>query len=498
MALAGTCRCHGAEVETHHELAALVARLGPAVLEDPQDFRAAFDDHAPDARTSDGEVNLLTDAIRLGTFARVLAQLADGAHPGRTLDAQAFRLARLRGGADVVSARWALAALLFALGRVAEDEVLEPTPRTVAPADVTVLAGTLLPLPLVPAPPEGLPEAARGRLRAGLKVAVFLGLAVVVVVALTLVAVLVSRGNEADRTDGAGGVDGAGGAGLFVVPAGTVVSIGAPDGAGVTAATIGGRTGGVRISGLAGPDRVDRDPRVLLPAPGSRLRTFTLADGPCQEEPCAPWSAAGLEVVVAGEPVPVPGGGPSYVVAVPDGATVELRLDADGYDQRVSLSDGTATGRNIAVLARLQRHADLDTDLVLRPTADAPLGADAVRSVHVGEARLFFFNGPHGLSRPRRAYLAVDVTYTTPDDPTPRGFELTELHLEAADGRSYPVRDLSPDTPAPDPAFVVPASFRSGTLVIAGTRRVSTRTSTGGTGTVLLTLPRTTIAVRID
>lgn len=491
-------------METHHELAALVARLGPAVLEDPQDFRAAFDDYAPDGPTTDGQVNLLTDAIRLGTLARVLAQLADGAHPGRTLDAQAFRLARLRGGADVVSARWALAALLFGLGRVGEDEVLAPTPRTVVPDDATALAGTVVPLSATA--PEGLPEglpagpwgATRGRLRPGVKVAVFLGLALVVVVVLTLAAVVVSRGREADRTGRTGSVDGPDGAGVFVVPAGTVVGLGAAEDAEVTAASIGGRTAGVRVSGLAGPERVDRDPRVLLPAPGSGLRTFTLADGPCQEEPCAPWSAAGLEVVVAGDTVPLPAGGPSYVVAVPDGGPVELRLDADGFDQRVSLRDGTATGRNIAVLVRQERHADIDADLVLRPTADAPLGADAVRSVHVGAARLFFFNGPRGLSRPRRAYLAIDVTYTTPDDPTPRGFELSELHLEAADGKPYPVRDLSPDTPDPDPAFVVPASFRSGTLVIAGTRRVTTRTSTGGTGSVLLTLPRTTVAVRID
>ena len=135
---------------------------------------------------------------------------------------------------------------------------------------------------------------------------------------------------------------------------------------------------------------------------------------------------------------------------------------------------------------------------MLRPTADAPLGPEAVRAVHVADARLFFFNGPTGLANPRRAYLTVGLSYTTPDDPSPRGFELADLHLEAADGTAYPRRDLSPDTPTPDPAFVVPASFRSGTLVIAGTRRVTTRTSDGGTGSVLLTLPRTTIPVRFD
>ncbi|GAA4097672.1 hypothetical protein ACFFOS_00785 [Nocardioides kongjuensis] len=478
-------------METHHELAALVARLGPAVLDDPADFRAAFDDHAPDHRASDGQVNLLTDAIRLGTFARVLAQLAEGARPGHTLDAQAFRLARLRGGADVMSARWALAALLFALGKVDEDEVVGSLPRTVLPDERTVLAGPLLPLALAPPSPEAVPTGAR----TGVKVAIFMVVAVLVVAALTVVAVLVSRGGGTDRSDPAGR---AGPADVRFVPAGMVVGTGSPTADGVTAATLAGRTAGVEVGDLGAPEQVDDGSRILLAAPGSRLRTFTLADGPCQERPCAPWSAAGLEVVVAGTSVPVPAGGPTYVVAVPDGATVELRMDADGYDQRVSLVDGTATGRNIAVLVRSQLKVAIDADLVLRPTADAPLGPEAVRAVHVADARLFFFNGPTGLANPRRAYLTVGLSYTTPDDPSPRGFELADLHLEAADGTAYPRRDLSPDTPTPDPAFVVPASFRSGTLVIAGTRRVTTRTSDGGTGSVLLTLPRTTIPVRFD
>ena len=478
-------------METHHELAALVARLGPAVLDDPVDFRAAFDDYAPDGRTTDGQVNLLTDAIRLGTFARVLAQLAEGARPGHTLDAQAFRLARLRGGADVMSARWALAALLFALGKVDEDEVVGSLPRTVLPEERTVLAGPLLPVPLAPPSAEAEPAGARPVVKA----AIFVVVAVLVVAALTVVAVLVSRGNGVDRHDPAGR---AGPADVRFVPAGMVVGTGRPGAAGITAATLAGRTAGVQVADLGAPEQVDDGARVLLAAPGSRLRTFTLADGPCQERPCLPWSAAGLEVVVAGTPVPVPAGGPTYVVAVPDGASVELRMDADGYDQRVSLVDGTATARNIAVLVRPRLTVEIDADLVLRPTADAPLGPDAVRRVHVGDARLFFFNGPRGLRNPRRAYLVVGVSYTTPDDPNPRGFELADLHLEAADGTAYPRRDLSPDTPTPDPAFVVPASFRSGTLVIASTRRVATRTSDGGTGSVLLTLPRTTIAVRID
>ncbi|MBM7520501.1 hypothetical protein [Nocardioides nitrophenolicus] len=478
-------------METHHELAALVARLGPAVLDDPVDFRAAFDDYASTGRTTDGQVNLLTDAIRLGTLARVRAQLADGAQPRHTLDAQAFRLAALRGGADVISARWALAALLFGLGAVAEDEVVGSQPRTVLPDERTVLAGPLLPSsPAHPSAPASRPAG-----RSGLTVAVLVGVAVLVVVVLTVAAVLVSRGAAPPGTGPAGR---AAPAGPRLVPPGTIVATGAAAGSGVTAATLAGRTAGVRVGGLGTLEQAEDGSGAFRAAPGAVLRAFTLADGPCQEQPCVPWSAAGLAVVVDATSVPLPPGGPSYVVAAGEDAVVELRLDADGYDQRVSLVDGTATGRNIAVLARPRLRADVDADVVLRPTADAPLGRDAVRSVHVGAARLFFFNGPHGLRDPGRAYLAVEVTYTTPDDPRPRAFELAELHLEAADGTAYPRRDLSPDTPVPDPAFVVPASFTSGTLVIEGTRRVTTRTSTGGTGSVLLTLPRTTVAVRID
>lgn len=478
-------------METHHELAALVARLGPAVLEDPNDFRAAFDDHAPAGAASDGQVNLLTDAIRLGTLARTLTQLGDGAQPGHTLDAQAFRLAALRGGADVVSARWALAALLFALGRVGEDEVVRPLPRTVLPEDGTVLTGTVLPLPLTAEPPT------RGRSWRGLVVTVFLGLAVVFVVAIGVGAVLVGRGDVDLPEPGPSGAPTT--REVHTVPAGTVVTTTATGSSGTTAvpaATMAGRTGGVRVAGLGVPEQVDGEDGPLVAAPGTRLHTFTLTDGPCQEAPCQPWSALGLQVVVEGRSSPLPAGGPSYAVAVPEGGGVELRFDADRYDQRVSLVDGAATGRNIAVLTRSDREVDVDTDVELRPTANAPLGPEAVRSVHVGDARLFFFNGPRGLPRPKRAYLTVEVTYTTAGDGRPRTFELGELHLEAADGTPYPRRDLTPDTPTADVAFVVPASFTTGTLVIQGTRRVTTRTSEGGTGTVLLTLPRTAVDVR--
>ncbi|GAA3543855.1 hypothetical protein [Nocardioides daeguensis] len=492
-------------METHHELAALVARLGPAVLEDPLDLRAAFDDRAPTGRTTDGQVNLLVDAIRLGVLARVLAQLGDGAQPGRALDAQARRLAELRGGTDVDAARWALAALLFALGRVNEAEVVVRAPApplTLVPippaATPTVVpdAGTALAAPLLPLQPPDV----RDRSGPNWALAVLLALVLAFVAGLGLVAVLVSRG-DGDRPAGSRGaapppVDDA-----QVVAAGTVVAT-SPSTATGTArapvATIAGRTGGVRVSGLRLEDRVPGKDGPLVAAPRSRLRTFTLADGPCQEEPCRSWSALPLQVVVDGRSVALPAGGPSYAVAVPIGASAELRLDLDGYDQRVSLRDGAATGRNIAVLTRPDTRTTIGADLVLRPTADAPLGPDAVRAVHVGEARLFFFDGSRGLRDPARAYLAVDVTYTTPDDGRARRFELADLHLEAADGTAYPRRDLTPDTPSDDTVFIVPATFESGTLVIEGTRRVTTRTSRGGTGSVLLTLPRTTVRVRMD
>lgn len=492
-------------METHHELATLVALLGPAVLEDPLDFRAAFDDRAPAGRTTDGQVNLLADAIRLGVLARVQAQLGDGAQPGLALDAQARRLAALRGSADVAAARWALAALLFALGRVSEDEVvrmpaapltLVPTvppsgPPTVGPDDATALAAPLLPLQ---------PPAPRGREGAGWALAVLLALAVVFVAGLGLVAVLVSRG-DGERSAGRGGAAPLPSSDAQVVAAGSVVAT-TPTTASGTApaprATLAGRTGGVRISDLRAEDRVAGKEGPLVAAAGTRLRTFTLANGPCQEEPCQPWSALPLQVVVDGRSVALPAGGPSYAVAVPDGASAELRLDADRYDQRISLSDGAPTGRNIAVLTRPDTRTTIGTDLVLRPRADAPLGPDAVRTVHVGEARLFFFDGRRGLPDPGRAYLSVEVTYTTPDDGSARRFEVADLHLEAADGTAYPRRDLTPDTPSPDTVFIVPATFASGTLVIESTRRVTTRTSTGGTGSVLLTLPRTTVRVRMD
>lgn len=357
------------------------------------------------------------------------------------------------------------------------------------PAPATRLVDTVLP----PAPVSAEPGLGRGR---GRRVLGIVG--VIVVLAAVGSAFVLTRGDEVPPTPR--GSFSSTTAGPVVVPVGTVLATDAVAPPAPPAPVVmAGRTGGVRVTGLGRIDQVGNGSTAQVAGPGEQLLALTLADGPCQQKVCDPWQGLGIEIVADGVATPLPAGGPTFVVAAAITAVVELRYDADSYDQRVSLVDGSPTGRNIGVLTRADRRAKVEVTRVVHPTAaGALLGAGAVRTVRVGGAELFFFNGAEGLKNPDRAYLSVDVSYTTPGDPTPSYFRLSELHLEGAGGKPYPRRDLTPTTPFPDVVFVVPADFTDGTLVISGTRRTPTVTSTGGTGSVLLTLPRTTIPIDFE
>ncbi|HVK30407.1 MAG TPA: hypothetical protein VM575_18855, partial [Nocardioides sp.] len=121
----------------HGELAELVGRAGDDVLRDAADFRAAFDDFVSEGAASEGELNLLTDAIRLGALERVVAQVGNGAEASRAIELQAGRLAEQRGTEEVRGPRWALAVLCFALGLVGEEAVLAAGRGEAAPPPIT-------------------------------------------------------------------------------------------------------------------------------------------------------------------------------------------------------------------------------------------------------------------------------------------------------------------------------------------------------------------------
>ncbi|WP_435770309.1 hypothetical protein [Nocardioides sp. SYSU DS0651] len=108
----------------HEELAELAAEVGAGAFDDAEVFRAVLDDYLADDTATRGEINVLVDAVRLGVFERLAAQVDNGADVGSAIDVLGDQLARDRGTSEVRSARWAIAALAYAVGRAGEDVVL--------------------------------------------------------------------------------------------------------------------------------------------------------------------------------------------------------------------------------------------------------------------------------------------------------------------------------------------------------------------------------------
>lgn len=142
----------------HHELADLVHNAGPLVLEDADALRAALDDFLAEHAASEGEVNLLVDAVRLGAVSRFVDQLGHGADAALAVDLHGDRLASARGTQEASGARWALAALGYALGMVDEEEVLRRAaqrgPAPAPPAHPAPLASPAMPAPPTLRPPQ--------------------------------------------------------------------------------------------------------------------------------------------------------------------------------------------------------------------------------------------------------------------------------------------------------------------------------------------------------
>ncbi len=108
--------------ELHEQLRNLVSQHGAGIAENAEQFRAALDDYLTEADASQGELNLLVDAVRLGGVERLLAMLDNGADPDAAVREAGGTLARDR-SSDEQRSRWAVAAMGYALGRVDEGIV---------------------------------------------------------------------------------------------------------------------------------------------------------------------------------------------------------------------------------------------------------------------------------------------------------------------------------------------------------------------------------------
>lgn len=125
----------------HNDLARLVQEAGRGVLEDADSFRAALDDFLAEDAATRGELNLLVDAVRLGTFERLMSQVEHGAEINQAIRLLGLELARDRGTSESTSAAWALGALAFAVDRLEEDDLaalrdaMVPPDARATPAD---------------------------------------------------------------------------------------------------------------------------------------------------------------------------------------------------------------------------------------------------------------------------------------------------------------------------------------------------------------------------
>lgn len=142
----------------HKSLRDMVVSRGRGVVEDGSEFRAALDDYLTEDEVTVGELNLLSDAVRLGAVARLLDLLGHGATPAAAVETAGSSLARDRGSDDVRRATWALGVIGYALGHVPENllsgDLDEETLLQPDPAPPRQGADTRPPVQAPPPPPD--------------------------------------------------------------------------------------------------------------------------------------------------------------------------------------------------------------------------------------------------------------------------------------------------------------------------------------------------------
>ncbi|MDP2775127.1 MAG: hypothetical protein Q8O61_16365, partial [Nocardioides sp.] len=152
-------------MELHENLYQLGLTFGRDVFDDADGLRAALDDYLDEGAASTGDINLLVDAVRLGSFRWMVSTIASGAEPTAAIESAGDLLARDRGSADVAGSRWACAVLGFAVGKVTDTDVrryrtqgpppppqAQPPATSPAPPPVSPpMSPTMMPPPAAPA-----------------------------------------------------------------------------------------------------------------------------------------------------------------------------------------------------------------------------------------------------------------------------------------------------------------------------------------------------------
>ncbi|GEP39482.1 hypothetical protein NPS01_31450 [Nocardioides psychrotolerans] len=153
-------------MELHENLYELGLSFGRDVFDDADGLRAALDDFLDEGAASTGDINLLVDAVRLGSFQWMLTTIDSGAEPSRAIESAGDLLARDRGSADVAGSRWAVAVLGFAVGKVADTDVRRyrtqgavPPTQSQAPPPTSPVPPTMSPTGPPPPAPPAMPSA---------------------------------------------------------------------------------------------------------------------------------------------------------------------------------------------------------------------------------------------------------------------------------------------------------------------------------------------------
>ncbi|GAB2466728.1 DUF2510 domain-containing protein [Jatrophihabitans fulvus] len=164
--------------------------------------------------------------------------------------------------------------------------------------------------------------------------------------------------------------------------------------------------------------------------------------------------------------------GSTYIIAaIPQSGSAQLLMDDGRYKQTLSLPAGTPGANNIQVLQR-QGRVDNTEKKATVPIAlrQGSRTGSAAWAVTLRSASLDFWalnNESVHPSSTKNAMLSVTVVRRYTDETRNFAFNVSLMKLRAG-GKTYACRDVAPGPTKVRGVFEVPASFKSGTLVIGG------------------------------
>jgi hypothetical protein len=250
---------------------------------------------------------------------------------------------------------------------------------------------------------------------------------------------------------------------------------------------IGSQNAGLAVLASSVVDSVETPEGRRRAPDGGTLVVFKVGDWGCETEPCKGWTALKPSIRADSLTKKLPLKGDTFVIALPPGTgSVRLVVDDAGYSQSVSLLDDDPGSKNVALLAQPDATKRITVDKAYRLTentdiqfrsADGSLVNQFIRNAVVDYAQRRFFYGDLRPQRPRDAFLVVSASYTYPGRTQRYAFSAAEATFIAKDGTRYAERG-TPIAPGSSLlSFEIPASVRSGTLVLGGSTQ---RTASNG------------------